>query len=250
MQQAIDMLNKVSDARSTRETETHDSLSWITSLFLLEMGVITLLGVCLMQSGSQPLDFTLQLLTLIALVSSESLLADLALPFHGIVQVDVSIFKRIRKSISAVLVAAVEDAVEDADPKSTSSSNWCHSERERARNGGLRRFTFDKADQHRASGASLGSDELRRSAIYRQATGFEPRPSARASKGSVKGSGGRRIQQIQESLSVPGSIAIARKSRLVKARSSSYRCMTIDTSELLGEAHRVVRRASVGARFP
>ena len=38
------------------------------------------------------------------------LLADLALPFDGIMQVDTSIFSRIRKSISAVLVTASADA--------------------------------------------------------------------------------------------------------------------------------------------
>ena len=47
-------------------------------------------------------------LTGIVLLSSVVFLIDLGMPFHGFVQVDVSIFERIRKSISMVL-AGVND---------------------------------------------------------------------------------------------------------------------------------------------
>lgn len=91
VQQTIEMLKKVSEA---------------------EMGCITMFGVSALQTGSAVLDFTLKFLTLVALVSSVMLLADLALPFDGIMQVDTSIFSRtcIHKSISAVLVTASADA--------------------------------------------------------------------------------------------------------------------------------------------
>eukprot|EP01043_Picozoa_sp_COSAG02_P061769 COSAG02_NODE_8366_length_2596_cov_19.291280_1_plen_595_part_00 len=109
VQRTIDMINKVSEARSIRETATHNSLSWITLLFLLEMGIITFFGVMMLQNGSELLNFLLPLLTFIALLSSVLFLADLALPFTGIVQVDTSIFDRIRQSISEVLVSVNQD---------------------------------------------------------------------------------------------------------------------------------------------
>lgn len=109
VQRTIDMINKVSEARSIRETATHNNLSWITLLFLLEMGIITFFGVMLLQNGSRLLNFMLPLLTLIALLSSVLFLADLALPFTGIVQVDISIFDRIRQSISEVLASVNQD---------------------------------------------------------------------------------------------------------------------------------------------
>lgn len=109
VQRTIDMINKVSEARSIRETATHNSLSWITLLFLLEMGIITFFGVMMLQNGSELLNFLLPLLTFIALLSSVLFLADLALPFTGIVQVDTSIFDRIRHSIGEVLVSVNQD---------------------------------------------------------------------------------------------------------------------------------------------
>lgn len=109
VQRTIDMINKVSEARSIRETATHNSVSWITLLFLLEMGIITFFGVMMLQNGSELLNVVLPLLTFIALLSSVLFLADLALPFAGIVQVDTSIFDRIRQSISEVLVSVNQD---------------------------------------------------------------------------------------------------------------------------------------------
>ena len=109
VQRTIDMINHVSQARSVRETATHNGLSWITLLFLLEMGIITFFGVLMLQTGTAALNITLPVLTLVALVSSVLFLADLALPFAGIVQVDVSIFDRIRQSISAVLASVNQD---------------------------------------------------------------------------------------------------------------------------------------------
>jgi hypothetical protein len=55
--------------------------------FLLEMGVMTLVGVKLLQSGSRALNVTLPVLTLLALFSSVVFLIDLGLPFKGFVQV-------------------------------------------------------------------------------------------------------------------------------------------------------------------
>ena len=68
------------------------------------MGVITLLGVKLLQFGSQALNVMMPLLTLVALLSSNICLLDMAFPFRGFVQVDTSIFDRTRRSISGVLV--------------------------------------------------------------------------------------------------------------------------------------------------
>jgi hypothetical protein len=109
VQRTIDMINKVSEARSIRETATHNGLSWITLLFLLEMALITFVGVTLLQNGSRVLNIMLPVLTLIALVSSVLFLADLALPFSGVVQVDTSIFDRIRNSIAEVLAEVAGD---------------------------------------------------------------------------------------------------------------------------------------------
>ncbi len=109
VQRTIDMINKVTEARSIRETATHNNLCWINLLFLLEMGIITFFGVLLLQSGTQTLNIVLPLLTLVALLSSVLFLADLALPFAGVVQVDTSIFDRIRHSISKVLASVHQD---------------------------------------------------------------------------------------------------------------------------------------------
>jgi hypothetical protein len=127
VEQTVEMLKKVSEARSFRETATHDDLSWITSLFLLEMGWIVLMCVCILHTGYAALDLTLQLLTLGSLVTSLLLLADLARPFDGIMQVDVSIFGRIRKSISASLTIANADARASSRMSSRSSRNTCGS---------------------------------------------------------------------------------------------------------------------------
>ena len=151
VQRTIDMLDKVSEARSIRETATHDSLSWMTSLFLLEMGAVTMFGVCMLQTGSDALDLTLQLLTLVCLASSEALLADLALPFSGIVQVDRSIFFRIQRSISGVLVATQAQLAGDSDRKSRStrgSSFRYPSNRASARNSNIRARSDMRRTEH------------------------------------------------------------------------------------------------------
>lgn len=59
VQRTIDMINKVSEARSIRETATHNNLSWITLLFLLEMATITFFGVTLLQNGRPPSLYSL-----------------------------------------------------------------------------------------------------------------------------------------------------------------------------------------------
>ena len=108
VQRTIDMLNKVSGARAIRETAMQNEHSWLTYAFLLEMGLVTFFGVLMLQAGSRALHATMSALTGIVLLSSVVFLIDLGMPFHGFVQVDVSIFERIRKSISMVL-AGVND---------------------------------------------------------------------------------------------------------------------------------------------
>ena len=147
VEQTVEMLKKVSEARSFRETATHDDLSWITSLFLLEMGWIVLMCVCILHTGYAALDLTLQLLTLGSLVTSLLLLADLARPFDGIMQVDVSIFGRIRKSISASLIIANADARASSRMSSRSSRNTCSGHSQST----VRSFAASEPDEPRLS---------------------------------------------------------------------------------------------------
>ena len=106
----IDMVNQVSQARSVRETAVHNEHHWITYAFLFEMGLITTFGVLLLQFGNAELNILLPTLIILAIFSSMVFLADLEHPFDGLVTVDVSIFDRIRRSISDVLTEVSVDS--------------------------------------------------------------------------------------------------------------------------------------------
>ena len=99
----IDMINNVSEARATRETAIHNEHHWLTYAFLAEMGIATVFGVLMLQFGSTLTNTLLPSMIILALFSSMVFLADLEHPFDGFVEVDVSIFDRIRRSISDVL---------------------------------------------------------------------------------------------------------------------------------------------------
>ena len=51
IERAIECLNGVSEARSMRQTATHNENRWIVYAFLLEMGVMTIFGMMLLQVG-------------------------------------------------------------------------------------------------------------------------------------------------------------------------------------------------------
>lgn len=105
----IDILNAVTSARSIRETAINNKTHWITYVFLFEMGFASVFGVLLLQFGNHLLNVLLPTIIIVSLFSSMIFLADLEDPFSGVNRVDISIFDRIRRSISHVLAEINED---------------------------------------------------------------------------------------------------------------------------------------------
>jgi hypothetical protein len=103
VQRTVDLLNSACQARQIRVSQERRNISPYVYGFLLQMALMTYFGVLFLHAGSAALNSAVCLATLLTLTTAMMILADLAQPYKGFVQVDTNIFSSIRTDISLVL---------------------------------------------------------------------------------------------------------------------------------------------------